>query len=406
MIHPSPGAPTTLPADAGAKADQPAQAIVVRDPVPIEIDAAHVVSVFKREYYCLPAESALDEFGFDRGVSDVDASLRATTVMIDCPVCAGRHAHLLYAVDGMRYQVVTCAGCGLGLLFPLPRCEEIARFYPPDYYGTAGAKFEPLVEAFVRLVGARHARALSRRLPEGARILDVGCGRGVLLGALADKGFDVYGFEVSALAAEGADPRAQISIAADLADAGYPDAYFDQVIVWHVLEHLPDPRGTLLEIRRILRPGGRLVVSVPNFSSYQARWAGAAWFHLDLPRHLYHFPLPALRRLLESCGFACRSEHHFSFRQNPFGWLQSLLNKNRSLPRNGLYRMLKRRNDATNKLFKPSTRFWFRLAYFLGMPVAITVSVLAALLRNGATVYLVTEAVGPAAPSDQRGISG
>ena len=63
----------------------------------------------------------------------------------------------------------------------------------------------------------------------------------------------------------------------------------------------------------------RLIVAVPNFSSWQARWAGAAWFHLDLPRHLFHFPLPALRRLLEECGLACRSEHHFSLRQNPFG---------------------------------------------------------------------------------------
>ena len=77
-------------------------------------------------------------------------------------------------------------------------------------------------------------------------------------------------------------------------------------MIWHVLEHLHDPKGALLEARRILRPGGRLVVAVPNFSSLQARWAGAAWFHLDLPRHLWHFPLAALRRLLADCGFEIR----------------------------------------------------------------------------------------------------
>jgi len=78
------------------------------------------------------------------------------------------------------------------------------------------------------------------------------------------------------------------------------------------------PRGTLETIRRTLRPGGRLVVAEPKFGSPQAHWAGPAWLCLDLPRHRDHFPLPALRRLLERTGFGIRSEHRFSLRQNPF----------------------------------------------------------------------------------------
>ena len=153
----------------------------------------------------------------------------------------------------------------------MPSPEHVAAFYPKDYYGTASAKFQPLIEWLVRLVGSRHIRFLCADLQPRARVLDVGCGRGVLLTELADRGFEVHGVEHSEAAMFGADP-AKIRIARALADAGYPADYFDEVIIWHVLEHLRDPRATLAEVRRIVRPGGRLIVSVPNFGSFQAWW--------------------------------------------------------------------------------------------------------------------------------------
>jgi SAM-dependent methyltransferase len=269
----------------------------------------------------------------------------------------------------------------------------IDSFYPPSYYGVTGAKFVPLVEALVRVVGARHVRMLSRGLARGSRVLDVGCGRGVLLSSLADRGFEVHGFEISAAAAAGADKRATIRIGSELADARYPDALFDEVIIWHVLEHLSDPRGTLIEIRRILKPGGRLIVAVPNYSSLQSRWSGPAWFHLDLPRHLYHFPLAGLRRLLMDTGFSPTSEHHFSLRQNPFGWVQSALNKNKRLPRNGLYTLLKSRPDAAPR-YAIWPRIIFRLAYWFGMPMACAMSVFDSVVRSGASICIVSERRG------------
>jgi SAM-dependent methyltransferase len=195
--------------------------------------------------------------------------------------------------------------------------------------------------------------------------------------------------EVSQTAARGTDPRAQIRIAPDLASAGYPSGYFDEVIIWHVLEHVVDPAGTLSEIRRILRPDGRVVVAVPNFSSLQARWAGPHWFHLDPPRHLYHFPLPSLLRLLRRTGLVPQSVHHFSLRQNPFGWVQSALNRCPDLPTNGLYVLLHQRAPGERPPFDASTRLRLRAAYLAGMPIAIAATVLSTGLRSGATVHVV-----------------
>ncbi|MCP4657372.1 MAG: class I SAM-dependent methyltransferase [bacterium] len=308
-----------------------------------------------------------------------------------CPVCRGRQARPTFAVDGLPSSVVVCTECGLGFLHPQPSPEEIRSFYPQHYYGETGRKFVPLVEAMVRLVGARHARFWTRGLPAGARILDLGCGRGVLLAAFLGKGFEAHGVEISEAAVEGIDPRVKIRMAWHLREADYPADYFDQILIWHVLEHLPDPRATLEECRRILRPGGRLIVAVPNFSSLQARWTGAAWFHLDLPRHLFHFPLAALERLLVDCGFTCASRHHFSLRQNPFGWVQSLLNRSRRLPRNGLYELLQPQSGAAARL-RPAVRRRLRTAYWLGMPPAVGLSLLATLLRQGATVSVVGRA--------------
>jgi 2-polyprenyl-3-methyl-5-hydroxy-6-metoxy-1,4-benzoquinol methylase len=321
---------------------------------------------------------------------DVCTSANSTTERVSaCPICSTELAVRCFEVAGIEEKVVSCTGCGLGRLYPALSSDRLRALYPDEYYGEPGRKFQPLIEGLVRAVGARHISFLSRELPVGARILDVGCGRGVTLGALAEQGFKVHGFEISAEAARGADPRAEIRIAEKLQDAEFPCASFDQVIIWHVLEHLNDPAGTLREAHRILKPGGRLIVAVPNFSSLQAHCTGAAWFHLDLPRHLYHFPLPALHQLLTQTGFRVRSVHHFSLRQNPFGWIQSLLNRFGSLPRNGLYVLLHRRPSGAPLPYDARIRRWLHFWLIVAAPFALAAAFASAALRRGATVHVV-----------------
>ena len=322
---------------------------------------------------------------------DVRASAAPSTTerVSPCPICSAEAAVRRFEVEAMEEKVVVCTGCGLGRFHPMPSPDRLRALYPGEYYGEPGRKFQPLIEGLVRAVGERHTSFLSRELTTGARILDVGCGRGVILGALAGQGFEVHGLEISAEAARGADPRAEIRIAENLKDAEYRTASFDQIIIWHVLEHVNDPAGTLREAHRILKPGGRLIVAVPNFSSLQARCTGAAWFHLDLPRHVYHFPLPALRQLLTLTGFRVRSVHHFSLRQNPFGWIQSLMNRFESLPRNGLYALLHHRSTDVPPPYDLRTRGWLWFWLFAAAPFALAATLVGTALRSGATVHVV-----------------
>jgi SAM-dependent methyltransferase len=343
-----------------------------------------------------PAPAHADLYG--RRVREVPSTCGGNVEVPPCIVCGSTVSSPRFEVEGVDAPVVVCATCGLGRFHPMLDAAAVSAFYPDEYYGEPGVKFQPLVERLVRWVGDRHIAFLSRGLAPGARVLDVGCGRGVILGPLANRGFETHGVEISEAATRGADPRTQIRIAPRLDAAGYEPESFDQVVIWHVLEHLDDPAGALREVARILRPGGRIIVAVPNFSSAQARWTGSAWFHLDLPRHLYQFPLPALRRLLEKTGFEPTSDHHFSLRQNPFGWIQSILNRVPCLPRNGLYALLHRRGHGEPPPYGPGTRALLWLGLAVTAPLGLIATLAGTIFRTGATVTVVATRVASNRP--------
>lgn len=315
---------------------------------------------------------------------------------LPCIACHSTSARRLYSIEGASEELVECEECGLGSLFPMPDPGRIQSFYPAEYYGEPTAKFEPLVEFGVRLGAKLRVESLVGDLPSGSKVLDIGCGRGVMLRALLDLGHEAHGVEIAPEAASGADPRAQIRIAPQLAKASYEENSFDAVIMWHVLEHLPHPDEALAEIRRILRPGGRLILAVPNFGSLQSRRTGNDWFHLDLPRHLYHFTPETLQRLLAGNEFHYESVRHLAMLQNSFGWLQSILNRFSGTPRNSLYSLLHRGGEhPVVQSLSRWQRCKLKLGYWLGLPIAAAVSLLEAATQQGGTIA-VTATLGRA----------
>lgn len=246
-----------------------------------------------------------------------------------CRVCGADRATPRLAFG--EYRVVECEGCGLLSTDPLMSDAERARLYDA-YYGSAeAARFRSrIAEAAMRWFRRRRARELARRLGgvEGRRILDVGCGRGEMLGALQRRGADVYGTQLSEAAARVAASRIGPDrvFVGELVDARYPDAFFDCVTIWHVLEHVANPLQLLREVARVLKPGGFLYVEVPNAGGLAARTLRRAWLAYDVPHHLYHFTPDTLAKTAGRAGFRRTTESHFSLEYSPPTLLQTVLN--------------------------------------------------------------------------------
>ena len=148
---------------------------------PFEFDVQEVLGLLGNSE---TADSNLDEspdFGLECAVETVQPAEQAAVELAECPVCGNQWARPRFTISGTSFRVVDCTQCGLGRLYPQPRRETIDSFYPPSYYGVTGAKFVPLVEALVRIVGARHVRMLSRGLTRRR----TGARRGLRSGCLA-----------------------------------------------------------------------------------------------------------------------------------------------------------------------------------------------------------------------------
>ncbi len=237
-----------------------------------------------------------------------------------CPLCgeeastfvlSARDWQLGYPGD---FQLNRCRGCSHVYLNPRPTPDCINVFYPREYGPyQAGAADDGPRSRDTKQVG------LLRRLlrwsvdtcgefvPEintsPRRALEIGCANGDFLLRLNQQGWQVQGVEFSPPAAQRATERGLDVHLGTLESAQFAAEQFDAVFLWMVLEHVYDPRATLREIRRILKPGGWVIFSLPNFASWERHLCGRYWYALELPRHLHHFTVPVLQRLLHDSGF-------------------------------------------------------------------------------------------------------
>jgi SAM-dependent methyltransferase len=190
-------------------------------------------------------------------------------------------------------------------------------------------------------------RMLREVAPPPAVLLDVGAGRGRFVAAARAAGYDARGIEPSAGAVAAA--RALYGVGVEevtIAEADVAAGSLDALVLWHVLEHVEDPAEALEAIGGWLRPGGALLVGVPNLASLQARLGGERWFHLDVPRHRTHLTPAGLRALLERTGFDVVAERHVLAEHNPFGMWQTLVSRMTRTP-SWLFNALQRNAPLT-----------------------------------------------------------
>jgi SAM-dependent methyltransferase len=251
----------------------------------------------------------------------------------NCPVCGGVLSTWLHAgdrnqqVSNLKFEVRRCASCGLGATIHELSDEELGRYYPTQYYS---------LDDNLRMEASRLSRAFRQsqlariqRYVQNGVLLDVGAGTGMFLKSARETGFTVEGLELSSEAAKFGSATWGVTIEqGDLNRVGLPASQYDVITLRHVFEHLRDPLTCVRMLYSALRPNGLLVLNVPNFNSLQARMFGNRWYHLDVPRHLYHYTPKSLTSIVEGVGFKTLDIHFFSSEHNWSGILGSLMRLN------------------------------------------------------------------------------
>jgi SAM-dependent methyltransferase len=254
---------------------------------------------------------------------------RSFAVAHACPHCGTGDPRLLRATDRNRavstrhFDYAACRNCGVIWLPDVPR--DLGDYYPADYH----ASLAPVdLDAAVAAEG-RRLKLVTRYVGPG-RMIEIGPSQGVFSRAATAAGFEVTALEMDADCCAYLEREVGIRAihTADPARAMATLAPSRVVVMWHVVEHLPDPWDVLRAVAGHLEPGGVLALATPNPRSLQARALGARWAHLDAPRHLTLIPLDVLRTAANELGLqllSATTTDEVGLGLNRLGWERSLL---------------------------------------------------------------------------------
>ncbi len=182
--------------------------------------------------------------------------------------------------------------------------ETMSQFNQADFNQPAGRELERRNQVARRRL--RRIAALLGKPPQSIRLVDVGCSRGQFVAAAAALGFNAEGVEPAPKIAAAARSTGLVVHQGLLEDLGFPDATFDALTLFEVVEHLRRPQDLLRECLRVLKPGGVLVISTGNTASWTVGVMGARWDYFDMTRdggHISFFNPASLRKLAASSGF-------------------------------------------------------------------------------------------------------
>lgn len=232
-----------------------------------------------------------------------------------------------YLLTGEEFGLVSRGPHGLLQTWPMP--PDTTAYYKSDRYLSHTDRnvtfFERLYQTLKKVNLRSKARLLQKLGNMPGKLLDFGAGTGDFLSVAREAGWLVSGVEPN----EEARLRARqkgVEVWPGLGEL--PDGQFDAITLWHVLEHVPDPEKVIAELRHRLKPSGHIIVAVPNYRSFDARFYGAHWAAYDTPRHLWHFSRPSLRALFHEGGFDLQAERPQWLDAYYVSWLSESYRKN------------------------------------------------------------------------------
>ena len=226
----------------------------------------------------------------------------------DCPACGASHANasLLFIAHGMH--ILRCANCTLVYSRDIITAEHDKKRYENSSSAVAHLALKQS-EAYARLESGKVAY-IAGRLQQLAgntgKILDIGSSNGALLDAMKHYGWDAFGIELNASSVKLCQEKAQQVVCGEYPkDLPADWGPFDAIAALDVLEHMPDPRAFLLVLKAHLKPGGWLIVQVPNFNSLLSTIEGPLNSNI-CHGHWSHFSEDSLNRVIKDAGFETR----------------------------------------------------------------------------------------------------
>ena len=230
-----------------------------------------------------------------------DQNLPCTRPLLPfCPVCEDFIPCEKACLKNNGWSYYRCQKCGLIMLHPLPDEAVLRSFYNDEYK----VDFKHYVKR-VRRASRVALKDLGERFPNRGSLLEIGCSYGGFLAEARHEGWHVTGVELSSTAAAYAREHHQLRVFSGDLRAAFSqlERRYDAIVLFHVIEHLPEPTQFLLECRKLLQPKGLLVLKTPNASSLIAKVAGSFWQWVSPPAHLFLYCPKTIGSLLQKCGY-------------------------------------------------------------------------------------------------------
>lgn len=223
-----------------------------------------------------------------------------------CLLCGSKSLQTLFEARSQRhsgptlYEYISCETCRLAFLSPLPSNAELNSSYVEDY-ASIEKQGGGVSEVFSRLLAKLRTRAIGKMQRGNGRLLDIGCGKAFDIVELKKKGWDAYGVEITPCVLEIARSKLGQDKIFDkkLSECNLEENYFDVITMWHVFEHVDDPRSLLGEVYSLLQPGGMVVIESPNLNWFLCRLFKDTYASLFVPQHILYWSEDSLKKALK-----------------------------------------------------------------------------------------------------------
>ncbi len=229
----------------------------------------------------------------------------------NCPVCGSETFDPFisgkdYFLTGESFKIVKCSHCGFRFTNPRPEIADLGKYYQStEYISHSDSRKGMFASVYqqIRKYTLSQKYSLISKWQQKGEILDIGCATGQFLNYMAQRGWKATGIEP--------DEKTRNKAISEFGLQVFPEDHlsainiptFDVITLWHVLEHVSDLNGRMNQIRTILKPGGTVIIAVPNCNAKDAEIYNEYWAAYDLPRHLYHFTKSDMKLLMDKFGF-------------------------------------------------------------------------------------------------------